>query len=70
MQSSDKTITLRELLKAYVESLRPQVHQVMTDHTRQTVAAFEAALRVRLPRQMSDVPNEWRGSIHAVQFYN
>jgi hypothetical protein len=53
---TDKIITLRELLLAYLETLTPQVHPIMTDHVQKTLASFEAALRVKIPLEYEDVP--------------
>lgn len=55
-----KPIGLRELLEAYIESLRPQVHPIMTDHLEKTVAAFETALRVAIPRSLEHVAGAHR----------
>lgn len=49
-------ITLRDLLTAYLDTQRPQVHPVMTDHVRRTLESFEAALQVKVPRDIADVP--------------
>jgi hypothetical protein len=53
---TDKVITLRELLVAYLETLTPQVHPIMTDHVQKTLASFEAALGVKIPLEYEDVP--------------
>ncbi len=55
---TSKTIGLRELIEAYVESLTPQVHPIMTDHMRKTVAAFETALGIAIPRSLDVVVDE------------
>ena len=60
MITSSGTIGLRELLTVYVDSRRPQVHPVMTDHLEKTLSSFEAALRVRVPRDFVDVPDKAR----------
>lgn len=60
MTSTNRKIALRELLEAYLESRRPQVHPVMTDHVQKTLLAFEAALGVGVPRSPNDVPPETR----------
>jgi hypothetical protein len=59
MSRTEQTVTLRVLLGAYLESLRPQIHEVMVEHNQRILAAFEAALQVRVPRRLSDVPSEW-----------
>lgn len=56
MSSSTRTIALGELLEAYLESRRPQVHPIMTDHVQKTLVAFETALGVRIPQSREDVP--------------
>jgi hypothetical protein len=60
MSFPERTIGPRALLETYLESLRPQVHQVLIDHNQRTLAAFEAALQVRVPRDVDDVPDQWR----------
>lgn len=53
-------ITLRDLLTAYLDSQRPQIHPVMTDHVEKTLESFEAALQVKVPRKIDDVPSRMR----------
>lgn len=59
MSPPERIIGLRELLEAYLESCRLQRHEILADHYKRTVAAFEAALDVRIPKERSDVPRQW-----------
>ncbi|MFO0586109.1 MAG: hypothetical protein U0441_01155 [Polyangiaceae bacterium] len=58
--NATKTITLQDLLLAYLDTRRPQVHPVMTDHVEKTLLAFETALNVKIPREADDVSGEMR----------
>lgn len=73
MSASEEVITLRELLQAYLESKRPQVNPIMTRHTEQVFEAYEAALKVRVPRSNADFPPGiralsfvWFGTIESI----
>jgi len=52
-----RMIALRDLLTAYLEAQRPQIHPVMADHVARTLESFEAALQVKVPRDVADVPS-------------
>src|SRR5688572_12759703 len=58
MAAPPRTVTARDLVAAYLESLRPQVHPIMTEHVQKTLEAFEAAFKVKIPRDVDEVPGK------------
>lgn len=61
------SLTLKDLLEAFLESLRPQVHEVLVAHNLKILASYEAAFGIRIPRCREDVPDAWQSLFHPFQ---
>ncbi|NUP14018.1 MAG: hypothetical protein HOW73_48910 [Polyangiaceae bacterium] len=60
MTQDEHTRTLTHLVEAYLESLRPQVHEILVEYNRKVVEAYEVALGVRVPSDAADGPARQR----------
>jgi hypothetical protein len=59
MYKTYEIVGYRELIEIYLESRRPQVHDILTDHIKKTVRSFEVTLDVQIPKSREDLPKEY-----------